>query len=199
MKIRTNFVTNSSSYSSAEVRIENPLLLEILEKYKSMNTFGEPSWRQFAGIGTSETVEGGAFAYGEYDEEEDEQSDGTTAFYYFDDEGGFSDYPESVNDVLDKIIRIMDDLNRTFNSFDANLYSQMKKELQSKKTEIAKSYTEIEWEYRNNSYGEAEPEVGECVGVDFSCSTQDGLVEKKYYHVAEGVEPKEKIVKKEVF
>lgn len=34
MKLRTGFVTNSSSYSSAEVHIENPLLIEILQKYK---------------------------------------------------------------------------------------------------------------------------------------------------------------------
>lgn len=39
MKIRTNFVTNSSSYSSAEIKIDNPVLLEILEKYKTLGAF----------------------------------------------------------------------------------------------------------------------------------------------------------------
>ena len=34
MKIRTGFVTNSSSYCSAEVVIDNPVLLGILKKYK---------------------------------------------------------------------------------------------------------------------------------------------------------------------
>ena len=34
MKMRTDFVTNSSSYSTAEVVIDNPVLLEILQKYK---------------------------------------------------------------------------------------------------------------------------------------------------------------------
>ena len=36
MKIRTNFVTNSSSYSSAEIKIDNPVLLEILKKYNEV-------------------------------------------------------------------------------------------------------------------------------------------------------------------
>jgi len=39
MKIRTDFVTNSSSYSSAEVVIDNPVLMEILIKYKEMGIF----------------------------------------------------------------------------------------------------------------------------------------------------------------
>jgi len=41
MKMRTDYVTNSSSYSSAEIVIDNPVLLEILQKYKDMGTFGE--------------------------------------------------------------------------------------------------------------------------------------------------------------
>ena len=41
MKIRTDFVTNSSSESTAEIVIDNSLLLEILKKYKDMGAFGD--------------------------------------------------------------------------------------------------------------------------------------------------------------
>lgn len=34
MKIRTDFVTNSSSYNSCVIRIDNPVLEEIFKKYK---------------------------------------------------------------------------------------------------------------------------------------------------------------------
>jgi hypothetical protein len=39
MKIRTDFVTNSSSYCSAYIVIDNPTLLEILQKYKDLGVF----------------------------------------------------------------------------------------------------------------------------------------------------------------
>ncbi len=39
MKFRTGFVTNSSSYSTAEVKIDNPVLLAILKKYKEVGVF----------------------------------------------------------------------------------------------------------------------------------------------------------------
>ncbi len=39
MKIRTDFVTNSSSYTSACIVIDNPVLLEILQKYKDLGVF----------------------------------------------------------------------------------------------------------------------------------------------------------------
>ena len=36
MKIRTNFVTNSSSYSSAEIKIDNPVLKKKMKKYNGV-------------------------------------------------------------------------------------------------------------------------------------------------------------------
>jgi len=53
MKIRTDFVTNSSSESTAEIVIDNPLLLQILQKYKDMGTFGDE--KLFFGIGEYHT------------------------------------------------------------------------------------------------------------------------------------------------
>lgn len=41
MKIHTDFVTNSSSVSTVEIVIDNPMLLEILLRYKDMGAFGE--------------------------------------------------------------------------------------------------------------------------------------------------------------
>ena len=52
MKIRTDFVTNSSSESSVEVFIDNPVLLEILQKYKDLGLFIEDGERAYDfGIG----------------------------------------------------------------------------------------------------------------------------------------------------
>lgn len=43
MKIRTDFVTNSSSYSTADIVVDNPILLEILHRYKAMGLFEDDS------------------------------------------------------------------------------------------------------------------------------------------------------------
>ena len=41
MKIRTDFVTNSSSSNSTEIMVDNPVLLGILSRYQDMGAFGE--------------------------------------------------------------------------------------------------------------------------------------------------------------
>ena len=78
MKIRTDFVTNSSSTGNILVLIDNPLLLEILMKYKEMGLFDENKMYFKIGSRTKEEYLQG--------------KTNTPAFFYEDD--GIPYYPE---------------------------------------------------------------------------------------------------------
>jgi len=140
MKIRTDFVTNSSSYSSAEVIIDNPVLLEILQKYKDMGTF-DPEYSDFS-IGKYEVFGvPSTYSYEEFSK--------TPAIYAESQEDGFSwlNVPESLSDVLECIL----DGLRANEISDEDLFEQMETELEARSGEIKAAYKRVRWSYQENS------------------------------------------------
>lgn len=143
MKIRTDFVTNSSSISSAEIIIDNPVLLEILLKYKDLGTFGDK--KPFFGIGEY-------FSYDEnFDTSEDEYEPIEPAFYYYENLGGSGwplgmGCPKTLGEVLAKIMAIIDDgYDDRLVKFTKELMDQMKAELIQRTDEIMNNYAEVFW------------------------------------------------------
>src|SRR3990172_374232 len=101
MKIRTYFVTNSSSYCTTEVVIENRVLLEILRKHKDMGLFGNND--PIIGIGTYESVDE------DFYEDKYQGKTTTPAFFYYEEQRDGKEsldmvdwtYPKSLNEVLE--------------------------------------------------------------------------------------------------
>jgi hypothetical protein len=142
MKIRTDFVTNSSSVSTAEVVIDNPVLLEILQKYKDMGAFGPE--KPLFGIGEY-------FSYDEYFVHLEEKSEPKTpAFYFYENLCGDgwslgNGCPKTVGEVLGKIIAIIDDSER-YVKVNRELMDQMKAELHQRAEEIKNKYAKVYWD-----------------------------------------------------
>lgn len=141
MKIRTDFVTNSSSVSTAEVVIDNLVLLEILHRYKDMGTF---EWVEpYFDIGV----------HGYFSEGRTNSFTYNPTFFYWEHMFGegwsrMPKCPKSLADVLDGIIDIMDTGSK---DFDQDLYKQMKEELYQRSAEIRKGYRNIKWEHLNKT------------------------------------------------
>jgi hypothetical protein len=144
MKIRTDFVTNSSSESTAEIVIDNPLLLEILQKYKDIGTFGDE--KLFFGIGEYHTK------YNNSVGSEFESKIKTPAFYYHEDlcaEGWtrVGGCPRKLTKVLEEIINLIGGCDE--GQFDKEKLNQMEKELRKNKIEIGKNYAKVSWSYED--------------------------------------------------
>jgi len=147
MKIRSDFVTNSSSSSYGEVVIDNLVLLEILTRYKDMGTFGEDF----------------PFKVGSYDDNnvdnkflgKDQSIKTLTPAMHWKLQGDFP--PHSLDKVLDEIIEVMDwywyefidEDNAEYNNA---LYSQLKEELKQREYEILKAYKTVKWYSRQVLY-----------------------------------------------
>jgi len=141
MKIRTDFVTNSSSYSSASIVIDNPVLLEILQKYKDKGAF-----------------EDSPFEIGNYGEscwppdsssiELSRELIKTPAFYYYEGDGSFfHEVPERLGDVLKIIISY---LNGHLDC-DEDLLKQILTELDERREDIKSAYKQVVWVYATTS------------------------------------------------
>lgn len=154
MKIRTDFVTNSSSSNFAEIIVDNPVLLEILQNYKDMGLFGNR--HPIIGIGC-------------YDSEDSSYpSDGeigagirTPAFYYNESTG--DDYPgrcqfafgspEKIYEVLDRIIEIIENIDQCgLEYLDSKICTQLVDELNEKEEEINQNFIQVYW--HNNEAGD---------------------------------------------
>lgn len=119
MKIRTDFVTNSSSYSSAEIVVDNPILLEILQRYKDKGLFDDKK--------IYFTIDG--------------------SFRFYTPDGNFdADSIDSLQACLEGIIQLMtSQLDGLGCVYDEDLYKQMVEELHEKEVEILKGYEEVYW------------------------------------------------------
>lgn len=152
MKIRTNFVTNSSSYSSAEIKIDNPVLLEILKKYKEQGAFlmddGEDlGWA----VGLSKS----------------KAKDAPMALYFYEQEmAEVSFAPDSIEEVAEAILDVIVS-DYEYELKNKQLFADCKKELEARSEEINSSYVEVSWEAENESYGEDEPEEDEETSWEF--------------------------------
>ena len=143
MKIRTDFVTNSSSYSSAEIMIDNPVLLEILARYQDMGLFPEGP---YFSIGYGEFK---LRAHPDVEPEVPEERRGfsiTPAFYFGDDDDDFGAYPpESLEELITRILEFMEDLQND-SAMDEELFDQMKLEIEQRRDEINQSFAKVYWE-----------------------------------------------------
>ncbi len=169
MKIRTNFVTNSSSYSSAEIKIDNPVLLEILKKYKEKGAFiveGGYDWGNMIENSERNAKEDDITERYGYDEDEmnealDDLDKKPVALYFYEQEMAEVFFaPESIEDVIDCILDLITHERETEMENEA-LFEECEKELKQRADEINKSYIEVSWETSNDGYGEDEPEEGE--------------------------------------
>ena len=159
MKIRTDFVTNSSSYNTASIVIDNIVLLEILQRYKDMGVFGEALSRYSIGIYKSN--------YWNHGDNESQFAGEikTPAFFMYEAPGGEgwdSTYksPTTLDEVLPEIISIMDNYHNDPSYYDKDLYTQLKEELDHRIEEIKDGYMKISWKYEDHT-NQIEP-GGEC-------------------------------------
>ncbi len=155
MKIRTDFVTNSSSSISAYIVIDNPVLLEILQKYKEMGAFPEIRQNQFS-IGYGDESYHGRYS-GTPREADHAITTRTPAFFYFplDEDPPVIGCPKSLDEVLSAIIDAMSTIiqhgdwnNLNWNS-DYDLFEQLRDELHQKGSEIRDGFISIIWEFEH--------------------------------------------------
>ncbi len=170
MKIRTGFVTNSSSYSSAEIRIDNPVLLEILKFYKKCNAFGN----SFVSDCIGKKAKGKEMAW--------KLSNSELAGILF--------APENIHDVLRCIIDVMDEGIRNADGYDEIKYDELKGMLEKSKGEIDAGFIDVLWHTKNESYGECAPEDGEEIEWEYKYAKSIGNELRNIFYRG-GIEAKE--------
>jgi hypothetical protein len=176
MKIKVNFITNHSG-SNMDAVVDNPVLLEILQRYKDLGVFGDSRDLDFH-IGF---IDPDAYI----DWESYGQISKTPAFMFFSGERGSETSrieicPDSLDDVLAYIISVMDADTEEFSRYyDTDLYSQMKQELLERQQEIKVGYRKVLWD---TDYYLEGPEIGDPEKAHFSYDPDNGeKFEAQYY------------------
>lgn len=166
MKIRQDFVTNSSSSCSIALTTENPVLLEILQRYKEQGAFGSAGTT--FGVGEYTNVPFGFTGIGYFDPDLKTQSPAFSFSEGFENEDLFyalvaPDFPKNLEEVLSIIVKIMDYSegykHRVDGStildlcqYDKALFKKLIRELKDRKDEIVKAFTQVYCKvYEDNS------------------------------------------------
>lgn len=125
MKIRTDFVTNSSSSSFCSIHISGSKLNEILKKYKNL-----------------------------FESEDLEYYDITISdegFAYMDDEGGYYDGPADKSDMASSFIEFLRELADCCE--DPDDFDELLEALEENEDEINKTITSLNWERCDTGWG----------------------------------------------
>ena len=137
MKIRTDYLTNHSGSNTVEIIIDNPLLLEILQKYKDINLF-RSGWDAPFGIGDY------SFRHDiEHIELENHTRIPACCIYFWGDSHGFE-----IPDTLDKVLKMMLSMIEAVDYDEINdepLFNQLKDELDLRKDEINSKFLKVSW------------------------------------------------------
>jgi hypothetical protein len=166
MKIRSDFVTNSSSSSYGEVVIDNLVLLEILAKYKDMGTFGKGS---YISIGSFHKTDD----YGRPYLPDSDITTITPAFHTFC--AHMWHTPSSLDNIIEEIINVLDDDNDITDDYNQELLNQLKEELSQREDEILKGFRTVKWYSREILYS------GRFGCWEFKYDQENG----EYYHEEE--------------
>ena len=132
MKIRTDFVTNSSSYSSTNIVIDNPVLMDILIKYKEIGLFED--------LGVDLEI----------------APDSERAFTYnaidYSHVNPISSLQECLKEIIETMIGFQDDYE---NQYDKDLFETMIKELRENEDKILEAYNSVHWFHKTLMSGGA--------------------------------------------